>query len=478
MKKIPFLILILSLLFSACSNNNPPLTTPENDEKPAIETTIATEKPTIMPALQEPTPTATPHPLLTVEPSQLENTKLYFWHPWSGQLAQKLDTIVNEFNQSNLWGIQVYTFAMGGNNTLIDRFEQSMQNGETPNVILAPSELLLLWQKQYQAFTPVNTYLQDSQWGLTAQERADIPPLYWQQDSLAGEQVSIPATRDLHVLLYNQSWANELGFFSAPQSWNGFTRQICAAAEERKAIDETGGWIIDTDPLTTLSWVLTRNPPALYNAETDQYRFNNAQARETFSALRGLLDDGCAWNSRLPKPYDYFANRQTLLYSGSLQDILLQSQAMKKAQNTDEWDILPFPVDDGKPVVLMNGNSYAVRQTTPAEQLASWIFIRWLILPRHQVKLTEASGLLPVSASAFETLQDFRAAHPQWDTAVGLIPLATPAPQSGSWSIAQTILEDAAWQTYQTFTKPEDIPTILQELDELIPEVLSMNGLD
>ncbi len=477
MKKIPFLILILSILLSACSNSNPSSVIPEGEEASSAETIVATQAHTATPTASIPAATPTIHPYLQVEPSQLKNIRLSFWHPWSGEIAQALDTIVNEFNQSNLWGIQVHTLALGGNTTMIDRFEQGLDGGTLPNVVFAPSELILLWQDQHQTFSTLDAYIQDAQWGLTAQERADIPLLYWQQDSFASEQIGVPALRDLHVLIYNQSWAKELGFFTSPQSLESFGQQVCAAAAKRKDIDQTGGWIIDTDPLTTLSWMLTNNPPSLFDAETNRYRFNNPQALEVLSALRTWLDDGCAWNSRLPDPYEYFANRQTLSYSGSLSDILLQSQEMKRAQSPDDWGILPFPVEDGKPVVLIGGSSYAVQQTTPAEQLASWIFVRWLILPRHQVKLTEASGFLPVSASAFDSLQDFRKTYPQWDAAVGLIPLATPAPQSGSWGIAQTILEDAAWQTYQTFTKPEDISTILRELDALIPEVLSINGL-
>jgi hypothetical protein len=100
------------------------------------------------------------------------------------------------------------------------------------------------------------------------------------------------------------------------------------------------------------------------------------------------------------------------------------------------------------------------------------------MLPRHQAMLSAASGYLPVSSSALNDLQDFRTAYPQWETALGWVPFAASPPITGSWTIVQNILEDAAWQILQPFTTLEGIPPLLEQLDAMIPEVLSASQRD
>ena len=45
----------------------------------------------------------------------------------------------------------------------------------------------------------------------------------------------------------------------------------------------------------------------------EAYSFNSDEMEAMFTFQRSLFDEGCAWNSRLPEPYDYFANRQALV---------------------------------------------------------------------------------------------------------------------------------------------------------------------
>lgn len=393
-------------------------------------------------------------------------------------MAETINSIVNEFNQTNLWGVQVFTDPAGGSRALASRLETNRDEGVLPHLLIAPSEQILFWQQHHALFASLDTYIDDSQWGFTAQEQAAIPALFWEQDRQDGQQTGIPALRDMRVIFYNQSWGKELGFFTEPASFERFSEQVCEAALARENIDDTGGWIIDTHPLTALSWILGANPPQVYDPQTDLYQFDTTAARERLADLRTLFDEGCAWNSRLPDPYEYFANRQTLAYSGGLAEIVLQSEWMQKHNNPDDWTVLPFPSEDGKPVVLVSGVSYAVLNASPEEQLASWLFIRWMMLPRHQTLLTQASGLLPASTGSVDALQAYRQTYPQWDTALGWVPLAKAPPQGGSWSVAQTILEDAAWQTFQPFLAPEDIASVLKQVDQLIPEVLTMQETD
>jgi ABC-type glycerol-3-phosphate transport system substrate-binding protein len=387
-------------------------------------------------------------------------------------MAVAIAEIVDEFNGTNAWGVTVETLAPGGVDALMDLVDGNIITGELPNVLAASSEELLFWHEHAAILMDLNNYIHEAQWGLSAQEISEIPPVFWKQVGSNGQQLGIPVLQNLRVIYYNQGWAEKLGFFSQPETLSEFKEQICEAAAERVAVDETGGWIIDTGALTMLSWIMASGNQDFANADTGIYQFDTEESEDVFTFLRNLLDEGCAWHSRQPEPYDYFAHRQTLIYSGSLVDIKSQTQYMQGLDSPDEWAIFPYPFEGEKPLVIASGESYAMLNASIEEQLASWLFIRWLILPRNQAKLAEIEGFLPASVSAIDHMRTFRREHPQWDDALQWIPIVQSPPPLGSWLIVQYILEDAAWQTFQVNTTIEAIPLLLAQLDLMIPDVL------
>lgn len=462
-------------MLAACQPETGTKATPTTRNRPTTSTRTqepsGTFDPTSSPVTRG-TATDTPLQEFQFDPERLDSLDITFWHPWTGEMAIAIADIVDEFNRTNAWGISVELLAPGGVGVLMDLVDENISTGELPNVLAASSEELMFWQDKASFLIDLNDYIYEPQWGLSSQEISEIPPDFWKQVSYNGQQLGIPVLQDLHVLYYNQGWAEKLGFFSRPETLSEFQEQICEAAAERAAVDETGGWIVDTGALTMLSWIMASGNQDYVDTETGVYRFDTGESEEIFTFLHNLRDEGCAWHSRQPEPYDYFAHRQTLIYSGSLLDIISQTQYMEGLNSPDEWAIIPYPFEGEKPLVIASGESYAMLNASIEEQLASWLFIRWLILPQNQAKLAEIEGYLPASVSAIEYMQAFREAHPQWDEALQWIPIVQSPPPLGSWMIVQYILEDAAWQTFQANTTIETIPLLLAQLDLMIPDVL------
>jgi len=201
-------------------------------------------------------------------------------------------------------------------------------------------------------------------------------------------------------------------------------------------------------------------------------RFNTTESAEAFEYIRSLFDQGCAWNSRDPLPYDYFATRRALFYAGSPDQIRAQVSSMKRANNSDQWGLVPFPSQDGEPALVASGFSYGILRSTPERQLAGWLFIRHMLLTRNQVRLVEANHSLPVSQSAQAALRSFASRNPEWAAALELVPDAVQgAHVPGVWWAASGVLEDAAWQMLQVLT-PVPAETILEQADEVVPEML------
>ncbi len=465
---IPLCVLII-LSLAACQPASPPSTDNLATAAPPAQ---ITRTPVSFPT-QQPSPTPPAH--LLVDPEELDGLEIIFAVPWSGQVEQTAAGLVSEFNRTNLWGIKVSLTALGSDALLNDYVEANLKTEQSPNVVVAPVDQLLLWQKNENGVINLQDYIADSQWGMGIEEIEEYYPPIWEQDSWEDRQLGLPALRTFPVLVYNKTWAEELGFSQPPATTAEFEEQVCAAAIETRLgqNDGTGGWIVNTAPLTTLNWLNAFGGINLADLDAEEYRFNTSESRAALVYLRTLFDEGCAWNSRISEPYEYFSSRKALIYSGTLDDIPTQAFTQSKNENADEWSVIPYPSDTAQQSFFIHGTSYAILVDGPEKQLASWLFIRWISDPERQSKLAFASGTLPVTQSAAESMEKDARINPQWKEVFPEIASAQSAPRSPSWPIARNILSDAAWQTFQPNAEIGNISTYLQQVDSTIREILA-----
>ena len=412
-------LILMSFILSACQTALQPGQPSAGTQAPGsvgLTTPLPLASPASSNPKASPTPTVTPVPAhLQVNPEKLRGLVIEFWHPWEGSADQTFADLVYEFNTTNLWGIYVDPVAAGGAGSLYDGVNARLAAQEAlPHVVAAPIEQLLAWQQEENIVIDLNPYIYSTEYGLTSDQMNDFQPVFWEQDQVDGRQLGIPAQRTTRVLFYNQSWARELGFETAPATSTEFQAQSCAAAQayldnKDNNNEELGGYITNMDPLTTLSWMLAFEA-GIPDLDFEDYSFNSDEMIDMFTFQHSLFDEGCAWNSRLPEPYDYFANRQALFYSGTLQDLTTQAQTSRRMGNPDQWIILPFPGPNGSQTVLTYGPSFGILAASSEEQLAAWLFIRWLAVPRNQVDLVESTNALPVSQTAIQMLDQVPAA--------------------------------------------------------------------
>ncbi len=393
-------------------------------------------------------------------------------------MGRVIGALVNEFNISNTYGIFVEATAFGSNTELVDQISLEDSSSEnTPNVVAAPASQLFYWNSSGHQFIDLNAYIQYPVTGLSKQEIADFFSPFWQEGEISDYRFGIPAYRSGQLLFYNQSWAQELGFINPPISPNEFKMQACAAAkfnaeDAKRANNGTGGWIIDTSWQMAYSWLRAFGFHSFPVDETSSYVFSRPQAEEMIDFFREFSDEGCAWTARDPLPYEYFSTRQALFYSGTLEEIPIQVRTNLRLQSADQWTVIPYPGLNNEKITLTEGQDYAVFASDPKEQLASWLFIKWLIQPKNQSKLVEAATSFPLTYSSVASLSDLGETYPMWQQALGYISGMQVSPKLGSWIITQQIMEDAFWKSLQANTPKDELPLLLHELDATIHEVL------
>ena len=473
-----FELLLLSFLMAAvlaaCSS---PVVTP---------TISPTDDPTAIPASATPTqsasgtvqPSVTPSPTssLYVDEGKLHGQHIRYWYSGSIEYKNAVEDRVRIFNSSPQIGVWIEPRYFGSWGEMMNELQVTPAD-QKPHLLLNYPALTGILPEVGLELVDLQPYLQDPIWGFSASDILAFPETLMNRAVSRGV-TSFPGYRDTFYLFYNQTWADELGYNQhPPASPKEFQDQACAAAkvnQKSKAPDKvgTGGWIAANSPEVVLSWI------AAFGGEDPEgadFRFQNDASRQAFMFLKGMFDQGCAWVARNPDPSGYFANRQALFFSGSSTDIPAVENAFKNRKSEDRWAVIPYPGQHENPVTYGNGPDYFILKSTPEQQLAAWLFLRWMNQADNQAFLAEKSGVVPVRLLGPDEIPASLQQNPGWNDLYKLIEKMHKMPAAPEWVTVGPILQDAAGQLFQTYTKPEQVPSILEMLDRTVKEVVSHN---
>jgi multiple sugar transport system substrate-binding protein len=466
------LILSISIILLAACSGNP---TPTRTE--LVETQELTPSLTSTNTQIPPTTTVTPRPTSSIglKPSDLNGLSITFWHPWNGETERAVQESIDEFNASNEFGLTVEGISQGTIDALYELIDSAESASVLPNIALGVNYQILSWISSGKPVTGLNTFVEDAEWGLSADELSDFYPVFLEQDVNEQIRFGFPAVRTAPLIFYNSSWARELGFTSPPGTTEEFIEQACAAARANSGNDlpqddGTGGWLIDTTPSGVLSWIYAFGSSVTLPNESG-YQFNSPETAESFQFLKDLFDQSCAWEL-LESPAEVeFANRRALFITGSLGDVNYQASELERAENNDTWTVIGFPTPSGETVIDVYGPSFVIFAGTPEENLAAWLFIKWLSSPEQGAKISAARGTFPTRASSQEYLDSYAKENPQWAAAQELLAVAQSEPGFESWKVVRWILGDVGTQLFRYYFTPQRIPATLELMDETAAEL-------
>ncbi len=455
MKKILFLLLIASIILTACGTSN---ATPASESSSSTANTQAATK------TPRPEPAAGSATRLGVSKEGLNGLEITVWHPWYGVESSLFDTLVKEFNEKNEWGIKVAAESQINFTNLYENTTASLPTADKPDMVIALPEHALEWDAN-GVVTDLMPYVQDPAYGI---DSSDIPNVFWNQDHFGGRRVALPAQRTARFLLWNEEWAGEIGFDSPPDAPDDFKQQSCRAQQamlkdEVPQNDFMGGWYADTEPMTAYAWLLAFEGGVLDGSD---YRFLTPHNIEALTFLRELSENLCAWQLANGNPINAFANREALFITASLEDLPEVARAFASAKNTDVWKVVSFP-GANEDALVVYGSSYVILKSTDEEQLAAWLFARWMLENEQDARLVEATHLFPIRTSSVDLLGDYEKTHPQWAQAVKLLPQGEIQPQLASWRQVKIMIGDGFTHMYRINVPSGQVPAVLAQMESI-----------
>jgi multiple sugar transport system substrate-binding protein/sn-glycerol 3-phosphate transport system substrate-binding protein len=446
---ILLLLLVSIMMLSACAVPTP--------AQPAAE----------QPADAEPTAAAVEEPMgESYEGVDATGQTVVWWHNHSSAREEGLKTLVQEFNETNEWGITIDAQNQGSYNDIRDKVNASIAAGEVPAALVVGYQNDQSFYQINDTLVDFDTLISDPTYGLSEEELADFYPSFLavSVNPLFGNQrLGFPPNRSMEVLFYNQTWLEELGFSGPPTTPEEFKEMACAAAAAKG--DGTGGYILRSDASAVAAWTMAFGGNVLTEDGTG-YVYNGQATIDAMTLLKGMQDEGCAYLFTEGFPNPQFAARNAIFTQGSSSGIPfykdnVETAATEQGRDPDVWGVTAIPHTTDEPVQNVYGGDVMIVKTTPEQELAAWLFVKWFTSPEIQARWSELSNYFPtrVSASEYQT-EVYLAALPQYSQAVELLPYGAYEPQFVSYQAVR----DQTEQTFNEIMQGADIQTALDTL--------------
>lgn len=472
MKKISFLLttlMVLVLIISACAPaaTEEPVAPEEPMEEPVAPIATVAEP------VEEPVEEPTEEPMVE---QPLAGTVVDFWHVYSDAPGEGLQTLVDEFNATNEYGITVEALNQGNYGDIEDKFNAGIQSGDLPDVVMAYTNALADWYS-VDSIIDLNPLINDSMYGLTADQLADLyPHLKAAGSTPDGAWIAYPMTQSANVLVYNFTWAEELGFENPPATSAELKELVCAATAENTAkggdFAGTGGLVYYPNATNWLNFLYAFGGDELNDAG-DAYDFSSQAAIDTSMFILDLKNEGCVWQTEsYPNPEQ--AMRKGIITMSSTAGAPFYAAAFEDAGNTtDVWGWIAAPGPDGTLAVDAFQQMLGVVPSTEDEQMASWLFVKWLTSPEIQARWVQISGYYGTQISTEGLLADYATANPVWASGVALAAIGPSEPQTfTAWSSVRRSINDAAAQLWSA-TDQAEIETILATLTQTANDLVA-----
>jgi ABC-type glycerol-3-phosphate transport system substrate-binding protein len=382
-------------------------------------------------------PAAFSSPLDAARP---DGQEVVLWHSYDGALRTALLAQIDEFNATNPWHIIIVPEYHGAPDRLTRDLQRAIDSGAAPDLtIRAPSDVWTLGD----AVVPIQSYVDHARYGLTPDDMKDLYPamLDMARDPKSDTLISFPLGGEGVVLVYNADRLAGKNYFTPPTSWPLF-QEVC----EQTTHDTTGdgqpdvfGFGFNPRADFATAWLNSRGGSIISDDGTHT-TFSGEEGVKTLKTLQDTAKSGCFYRSRDEDVIRDFARGKVAMIfalTTQLPDIFNAVEA----RGGFRWGVSPVPYGRRDPTLTISGPAWVMLRSTPARQLAAWLFIRWFSDAPRTVRWSELTGLLPLRKSAAQGLANVFTLNAGFKVAFDLLSVARAQPAIPQWgSIAELLV--------------------------------------
>ena len=386
--------LVLSLVAAACSSASP----------------------------QAPSPTSAPvqvnnppHSAQEVDQIALQgkNVEVTYWHNRPQQDQDLLQSMLDEFNKTNPYGIVAHAENAGAAYPdVYNKVNAAIQAGQPPEMSVAYQNQAAFYRAQ-GAVIDLSPFINSSKYGLSQDDLKDYFQAFLASDQnpqFSNERLGFPTQRSMDVMYYNSDWLKQVGYDSPPKDWKSWEDAACKASDGQSK----SGWAVQHDASTFAAVVFGHGGQILAD-DGKSYVFNSPAGVESLAMMQRMFKNKCAVEvptSERNGEQNRFGAGTAMFTFGSSSGLPFYQQAVTSGANF-QWSI-DMPPISGQPAINLYGASVSVYRTTPEKELAAWLVLKYLGEKAQTTKWAVNTGYLPVRQSAKDDVINAYKADPKW----------------------------------------------------------------
>ncbi len=389
------LLTALTVVLGACGAQatTAPTTAPAGQQNPPQAATTAPE------AVKPSNPPSTP---AQVDSIKIEGQKIQviYWHNRPQKDQDLLQTMLDEFNKSNPYGITAKAEIAGSSyNDVYNKVNAALQAQQPPEISVAYQNQAAFYRNQ-NAVIDLTPFIKSTKYGLSDADAKDYFQAFLDSDKnpqFKNETLGFPTQRSMEVMFANLDALKALGYNDIPKDWKTFEEAACKFSQQNPG---KYGWDVGHDASRFSARIFSRGGRILA-PDASAYVFNSQAGVDDLQMVERLLTNKCA--VEIPSSESFgnqnrFGNGDLLFTMGSSSGLPFFNDAVAKGGKF-KWDIALLPYTD-KPAVDLYGASISVYKTTPEKELAAWLVIKFLGEKAQTTKWALQTGYLPVRQSA------------------------------------------------------------------------------
>jgi sn-glycerol 3-phosphate transport system substrate-binding protein len=332
-----------------------------------------------------------------------QQTEISFYYPVAvgGPITKIIDQLATDFTKENPT-IKVTPIYAGSYQETIVKALTANKAGTPPvtSVLLSTDMFTLIDE---DAIVPIDNFVKtddDKKW------LGSFYKAFMLNSQTGGKTWGVPFQRSTVVQYWNKELFKEAGLDpnKPPQTW----KELVEIGKKLTKTDASGkitqfGVQIPSSgfPYWLFQGLTTQNGAILANETGTQVKYDDPKVIEAvqfwmdLSKTHKIHPTGIVEWGTTPK--DFFEKKVAMMWTttGNLTNV----------RNNAKFDfgvgMLPANARLGSPTG--GGNFYIFKKSTPAQQEASFKFIKWITQPKHAAEWSIATGYVAVSPAAYET---------------------------------------------------------------------------
>ena len=215
-----------------------------------------------------------------------------------------------------------------------------------------------------------------------------------------------------------------LGFDAPPQDYETFKAIACAAAQA----ENTEGYPLTLGSSEFENFLASMGADIFVDG---QWNFTSDEAIAAFQFYADLYKEGCAYlpEERFQNTLDFAYGRNPMAETSTAGIPFIQGDMNINLEENSvavpNWTITTVPWTGDNHIIQLYVPSIIVIPATPEEEVASWLFLKFLASTESQIAWTTATAYFPINLEAAASLGDYEAENPHFAQANAIV--ADPA---------------------------------------------------